>query len=468
MRYLSALAVLCYSLFLFPRFTPYINEDSAQYIILAQALRYEGAYKMLNFPHEPPCEYYPPLWPLLLSFFVKGGSNIFPLTTLSYILLLCTLLCLLLVIKGERWSILALLLFSFNPYFLYLRTQLLSEPLFLILLYLAIFFALGYLKRGKLSYLAFASVCLGLAYMTRHIGLVIFFAFVLYLCLAKRDIRGFILLGVIFLLFYLPWEIRNLKYSSPFSGNYLKACLQFDPYRPFLGMGDLRHLSLRYLLALNYILYDFTWGLLPPRGFQFLRIFMIFLLILGLSFRIKSDIKLYDFIAGFYILCLPFWPYYLEFKRLLLPVLPFLCLWYIEGVDVIIRNGRFKHLLMWVMVVASLVFSNKGLEELKLQGEKEAKDLIGICLWIRENLHDEGVIFSQSPARVYLFSRHKAVYFYPSNIEIFNSVLRYFRVKYLLYNGASEKDRVALYPLIQGFGFKLLKRRGKCCLYLLR
>ncbi len=354
--FLSVLFLVYLSVLLSQASDIYLKEDSCQYIILSQSIKAGHGYQMLNFPGEPFCEYYPLLWPALLSFFIPAKASAIDMSGILNIILFlgCFFAFKLLFekyIEDKSLAFWCWMFLIFNPYFLYLKTEFLSEPLFLLLL-AALFLSLErYCRKPDYCFIILAGSLTGLCYLTRHIAVVLFLAVFFYLISKNRQFKEASLFGFSFLLFYLPWEIVKTFHTSPFSGNPFGMLGAINPYNPgsgfCAGAGDV---IANFLNSSNLLVNDFTLLLIPHSWPGFLRLLLLGILILGVAIRLKKGIKAGDFFAAVYLFGLSFWPYTLEFKRLLLPILPFFLVFVFLGLKEIVRNNRVRNLFLAVFL----------------------------------------------------------------------------------------------------------------------
>lgn len=446
-------------LFLFPHFD-YLIPDSAQYLVLAKSIKTGQGYRMLNFPTQPPCEYYPPLWPFILSFFVPSeGINLAGARILNILLLVSILLAVGIFFNARDRiiAVLTVIIFGFNYQVLYLKDQLLSEPLFILSLYLFLIFFLKY-ERGKAPrYLVACGIISGLVYLTRYIGILLPISCSIYFLYKKRFKTLMILLGI-FSLFFVPWMMRNSCAHSLFSGSHLKSIFT-SPYVKLTFLAQY-NFGLRYLVLANYMLYDLTDLLLPLYKNHFLRYIIIFFMILGIGREIKKkNTGFKDLFFSIYFLSLPLWPYYQEYKRLLLPLLPVIIFYFLSGLRSILK-GRFFFIIVAIILIPYLIFSCLAFIKLNTVKSQEYQDMDEVFKWIKQNVPCDEVILVPNSALFYIYTDRKGIGYRIVPQKLI-ALIYHFGIKYMVYNMKDEWAKRYTYPLLRLLEFRPVFSSGK-------
>jgi 4-amino-4-deoxy-L-arabinose transferase-like glycosyltransferase len=158
---------------------------------------------------------------LALLYAVSGGSIAF--AKLAHILLLSLVAGLTFltgkVLFGNAVGFAAGMLIAIDPAQAYLSATFLSEPLFIFLMCLGIYFLVRQRAQTHWAWLVGAGICFGLAGLTRNQGW-LFAGFLVLAALATRgrvlSVRAALLVGVITAGVIAPWTIRNYLVSGEF------------------------------------------------------------------------------------------------------------------------------------------------------------------------------------------------------------------------------------------------------------
>lgn len=455
-----------YSLFLFlvPTCT-YLFPDSAQYLILARALKEGKGYRMINFPGDPECEYYPPLWPLLLSFFVPTQQMNFFLGGILNIFLLCGMLYVVGKVfeyRDERIAWIIAMALGLNSQVIIMKNQFLSDPAFILFLYLSLLFWNRYKKREEYKYLILCGLTSGLAYLTRYIGILIFVSGILYLGFYKKNFKHLMVYCGICLMFYFPWEIRNLLVNSVFSGSHIAAIFSCPPIK-ISALHKFNFIS-RYFILLNYLLYDLTALIIPQPKLYIIRYLILFFIISGIgSFLVKNKINLSDLFFAIYFLFLPLWPYYQEYKRLLLPVFPFIIFYLLSGIRLFVK-GRNYTFVIAVSMILYAVLSGCNVMKVRQFWQQQYYHLDDVFSWVKENIPSDEIIFASNSPLFYFYTARKTVS-YRTSFESFISFWKHFRIKYIVVNNKDVWAQRYLWWRLKMLNWDLVFSSGKWLIY---
>jgi 4-amino-4-deoxy-L-arabinose transferase-like glycosyltransferase len=342
--------------------------DNAQYIILAKSIL-QGKYNNLHEPGAPPHSQFPPVFPLLLAPFVALGGNSYVLPKL--LVMLCGLLTLwaayLLVrrlLSGRDW-VPVILLLALSPLFLEYVRDVFSEVPFLFFSVLALFFAVrsevG--SNRRLGQVALAGLFAAIAFLTRTQGLTLPAAIALYLLLRRRW-RDFSVFAGVFVVVWLPWFIRDL--GVPHVGGYKEQLLlknEYDPAAGYATAGDLlvrvfanaRDYGTRIMASL------FLPGWTAPGWLSVVVGLVAWALVaVGLvTFGVKRA-GLLALYAALAVALLLLWPNYWAGDRFLLPILPVLLLFLMQGLRWVGERLRLRGMVLaaTVLVVFGLSLAN--------------------------------------------------------------------------------------------------------------
>jgi 4-amino-4-deoxy-L-arabinose transferase-like glycosyltransferase len=229
---------------LIPRGFYDLGGDSAQYIILGESLAQGSGFHMVNFPGEPFCFYYPPVFPLILSLFITFfGRNLFlmhlAVASLGYAGLWIFYL-LFQRYADKKTAFLSVVLLAVNPAVAeYSAGYILSDIPYLFFSGITLLAASFYAKTEKnfLSGSGFLLICGSiLAYFSRYAGITLFFGVIaaLFFLEKKARFKKIIFFAGAFILFFLSWQIFKAGHYSAFAP-HIKQLFLVDPYAPYKG-----------------------------------------------------------------------------------------------------------------------------------------------------------------------------------------------------------------------------------------
>ncbi len=191
--------------------------DSPSYLDLSAAIRYQQTYHLQGQAEDL---VRPPGYPLLLTIFQSSQGPTLARVILVQ-LLLTSILSLLILwmftkIGYPSAGLVAGWLIAISPNLILWSLTIMSESLFTFLLVISFVWLSGYLRTGSKSQLLLAGLAMGMATLTRPIGLVIFILWIILLAISQRRSQlmekswatpGIFILGGCFLV--LPWMVRN-------------------------------------------------------------------------------------------------------------------------------------------------------------------------------------------------------------------------------------------------------------------
>ena len=454
-----------------------LGGDSAQYIILAEALSKGFGYRAVNYPNSPFFYYYPPFFSLLLCPIVYFfGRNFYLMHILVIILGFLSLFFLYNIFKryiDKKLAFFITILSATNWVFIIYSTKyILSDIPYLFLSTCTLFFLSKYLlkdnflnKEGFLTLLG-----LILSYFTRYAGITLFLGILAVLLLSHNQrVKkvGFIFIG--FLLFFLLWQItcKILNPSSLYS--HSKQLFLIDPYRPFLGtiFSNPKYLLLRLIQGVNYyyekVGYIFFFYFINKWDFltDYLSLISIILIFLGLWIKFYQDKTcVFHYYFLFYFLLIIFWPFR-EGVRFLLPTLPFMYFYFFIALKKVVSSlgQKISHSTFYILLFAFIIFNSISLLN---QGytyqdsPKYHKNFIYLHQWVKENLSQEGLFFSRKPTITYFYTNHISIV-YPFTLNpkaIWDEVLKN-DIKYIIVDEFSRETHYYLLPFLNKYRDKI-------------
>ncbi|MEO0161785.1 MAG: glycosyltransferase family 39 protein [candidate division WOR-3 bacterium] len=464
--------------------------DNAVYIHLAEAIVTGKGYKNIYLPDEPSHTQYPPGFPLLLAVpFIIFGKNILLFKILIFLSGMGALAFFYLLsrkIFPENFTILISLYLSV-PIFIIYNHWILSEIPFLFFSLGALYFLLKFCIRKHFLNFWLASSFAIYAFFIRTAGISLILGFLLYLIL-KKEYKYSIIFLALFLLFFIPWEVRNA--GIPDNTGYLRQLLAKNPYQMELGTINFSDFILR--LTGNLIFYTFTilpQTLLPVLNSRIITnicglIFLLFLII-GFGKRLKNFtiFEIY-FILGSGVLLA--WPQVWSSDRFLLPILPVLLIYLYTGFVWLQEKLKLKYFL-WVitglMIILNVIWITSQAKIAVnntinyLRGNKYAgypldwRRYFEMIEYIQENIPRDKIILARKPEFIYLLSRHKSFcYPFTTNKSEIKEALK--KADYVIFDRFQWTGTTMRYlsPVIQEHpqGFEIVYRTVYPEFYLLK
>jgi hypothetical protein len=285
------------------------------------------------------------------------------------------------------------------------------------------FFIKGQERRDAHYYVAF--ILAVYAFFIRTAGISLILAIAVFLLLRKQYKLLAIFLAI-FLLVFVPWQIRNS--SIPTENSYIDQLLAKNPYQ--MELGKIGFFDLFARAFDNFSFYAFTIlpkTILPILGSNtLLAIFgfiLLVLIIIGFIKTIKNfSIIEYYLVFGCFILFS--WPKVWSSERFLLPLLPIMVIYILYGLLWLSNKVKSKYFMP--ILIGFIVFLNflSIIPQAKtaianniscLKGDRYAgytsdwRRYFEVVEWIEKNIPADEVIMARKPEFVYLVSGHKSV-----------------------------------------------------------
>jgi hypothetical protein len=327
--------------------------DDGMYLMVAKALAAGEGYRLSGIVGEPCFHKYPPLYPLLLAFgWILNPhfpQNIVGLKSLNILIAMTTLglwgYYFQKIRRFPNWlSLLLVAVMGTNRRFLEVSTELMSEPLFMMLGVLTLILCHRFHQKSQVlrplqtSVLILLSVA---AFYTRTMAIPLIAGIGLWLWISQQRKQAlFYTLGSITL--SLPWLLwtASRKDTTYPQGDFLVRTFQETYLQSF-------RMDLRYEYNLLELVSKGASELLGNLSVQFLPLLERFFLskptlfseslILIISFALALALGRYAYLQikarqyspeGFYVsiylAILPFWSFYKVYPRFILPLLPLL------------------------------------------------------------------------------------------------------------------------------------------------
>ncbi len=458
-------AILVYEPILFT------GSDAGHYMVLGEALRNGAGYRDLHLPGMPLHTKYPPVYPTLLAGLGWiGGLQLFKLISLSL-----TAGSVWLVFHlgrrrlGDGMALIGAALFAVAPVLLLFSHLVLSEALFTFLVLLALTWA----KESDRYW--WPVVVAAAAFFTRTAGLSLLLAFAVHAALEKRPRRalgaGAIALGCI-----AGWAIYQ-HVVSPEQPPYLQQLLLVNPYD--FGTGTVGASGLLARVATNFWVYvsgqlPASFGLPAPRiGPVPPLTFAAGIVIAGLAvagwFRsVTRRIAPAGLFAFFYVGLILLWPSVWTDRRLLLPVLPLVILYALDGARGLAEwrfagRGTATAGAVAVALASAAVMSTASLIPSRITCLADYRDgspcdppehasFYALARYAAEATPERAIIANRSPATFYLLSgRRGDLYRFSQDPEVVLSGLEELGADYVVVDRLSITTLAYLVPVIEAY-----------------
>lgn len=405
-------------------------QDDATYVILAKALATGEGYRQLNLPGMPRVVHYPPGYPIFLAGLWKLWPD-FPNNVVVFKYANALLLAFgaagayafarMRAKLGVVSSALAAISGTICVLVLYVTGVVLSEPLFIALLFLTLIVGEGAVNDGKVPNAVAAGAFAGALALVRTIGIALLPALVLALLLRRRFSAAVAALatGVCIL---APWQLWAAahgadvpsvvagKYGSYLSwmvGGYRKGGSEYAFAVINKNVHDLQHL-------LDYLVMPFSSSV--ARGLALAAALVVF--VIGLTRLARRAPVAVLFILGYAVIVL-LWPF--EVIRFVMAGFPMLALGFTAGV-VAIWEARPENALAHLPRAALLTgaaaavfgfvtYNYRGYrDQWWTSVQRDSGERIGgVVSWVRDNTKPNDIVAVQDDPAVYLYTGRRAV-----------------------------------------------------------
>lgn len=326
-----------------------LGGDNAYYMLLAKSLASFDGYRGFtpgNLPHVN----YPPIFPLMLAPVIwLFGINFLACHVVVVMTELFALIFLYFLYRrqsGQHIALLCCAIFALNYFVNLSLVRILSEFPYLMITAAALLLAekaeTG--NKARIQYI-WLPILVSLAYLTRTAGLSFFVAFLFY-SLYRKQYRILLWNTPILFIPYLAWKLRARIYGA--SDSYFSE-LWLKNYRdPGLGNVSILEFFERIQLNIQKIaqgICDFVFPIGQEHSIVII-LLVCGLILIGYSWRlIRKQGGLMEFYVPVYLFMLAVWPIYEP--RKLMPVMPFIYLYLLIGINYairIIRSGGKKYI----------------------------------------------------------------------------------------------------------------------------
>ncbi|MCP4652147.1 MAG: glycosyltransferase family 39 protein [Candidatus Omnitrophica bacterium] len=463
--------------------------DSAQYITVAESVASGQGLRMLNYPGEPICVMYPPVFPLLLSSVVFFfGRNFYLMYLLVAFLGFLSLIMFYHIFKKYSDSKMAFFTIFFLAvnwnYIIYCARYIRSEIPYLFFSACVLFMLGKYIDKPKWFNRdgLFLILTLALTYFTRHIGVILFFSVITALWFSRKEVgmKKILLVGGGFLVVFLGWNVFKFIYRS-YVVSQFKLLFAVDAYALDKGtfLQHPEYIFTRFVSGIDYYskriaeiicLYPMTKWQLWQSFAPFVTTGLIFLGLWRKFIENRKCVLTYYFL--FYFFLVIFWPFH-EGIRFLVPLMPLLIFYFLIGTKTVagLFPKKLKQLVFLSVVIAIFAVNCLTTVAFSTYFPPSLSPGFGNFVrahgWISENLPEDGVICSRKPRLTYLYTGHQSLSYKFSldPDEVYEELLKN-KIKYLVLDEFSTKTVRYLLPMMRKYSdeFKLLLRVGNTSL----
>lgn len=455
---------------------PFVGGDNAGYMALAESIEKGLGYRDVYLPDTPRHAQYPPVYPAILALTRALGGSLVAFKALSLVFTATALIFLFLLGKrrlGDEAAIALSLGFALNPVLLYYSHWVLSEAPFVLFTLVALWAAEGMEDSNR--YLGLALGAGILAYLTRAAGLPLLLALLIALGW-RREWRRLGVAAVPIVAAVGAWWTWGRLAASESAQRYSSNFLLIDPYNPargYVGPGELlaRLLNTLSLYSVD-VLPQSLGGIAAAGGGINLLALLVGLGVIALALvawirRIRQG-RASEWFVLFYTGLICLWPTVWTDRRFLLPLLPLLLLYALDGLDwcfeflrarrpiwVLPAVGGILLLLTVPHQIRTVSFNQECLRFYRL-GDRLAcypppwRAFVESAYWVRDNTDRDAIIVNRKPRLFYHFSgRRGDVYPFTTAEDAVFAFLDRIGADYVVVSGVSGTSARYLIPVIR-------------------
>lgn len=408
--------------------------DDAHYIILAESLASGQGYELINFPNPQLERAFPAGFPLLLTPLTFLFPNNYSILKLFSLLLWLASIYLIYKIFSQKLSSPYLEIFvtliALNPLLIGTSVMVMSESAYLFFSLLALVghaFSVTTPVNEKYSInkksgwkpdlrMIFISIIIFYTAMIRTVGVALFISFILYLLFTRR-FRDVVISIIVFLIgILIQGFITGSLLSTGYQSQVFNASVLEKVGQVWLNMlgyaNEVLSSSLIPIFGSRFdsILENYGVGFIP---FIF-NVIILFLMAWGM-FNTNPKLEWMHIYFVIYVLgILSFWnPEVGSVKaRFLIPILPFLYFYFLQGIKYFIEKiSQSKRVAFAFATLISLVLLARNIQDIRNPVKNQITDLSIGASWIAENSPADSIIMVNEPVPVYPHVQRKTINF---------------------------------------------------------
>jgi hypothetical protein len=431
--------------------------DDSLYVVTGKAMAAGDGYRIPSLPQSPPQTKYPPLYPLVLALVwricPRFPQNLTPMLYVSVILALVLPLCAWGYLRNRRYAspwqcvvIIALLSFNFRE--LLLATSLLSELLYGVLSVAALWLGDAYIESRRRRTGLLLSLFIILALLTRISGIALLIAVILHLRRERIRKSGLVVVIPPILAFglWLAWcyaagssssSSPELSFYTSYSQDWMQMVSDYarqigQPAITALALLALKNLFMSVVASTSVVVMGLSYQGLPtlwgfPVGLLSIVVCFSLLLFGFLSQRLSHPGIIHTYTITYLLLHI-MWPY-TAYDRFLMPILPFLLLYFVCAVGKAAKTATREvrlafspwRLAMTAPTATMLLLGSLFIGYNQLAGwtRKVAEDRADTArftecdmptfAWIRRNTKPSDTLVCYQDVKYFLFTDRRAV-----------------------------------------------------------
>lgn len=405
-------------------------QDDAIYTILARALATGEGYRMINLPGDPHATHYPPGYPFFLSLLWRLAPNfpdnivLFKFANAGW-LAVAALGASAYARSRLGWAIvpsaLAAAAGTLAIVVLLVTGVVLSEPMFMALLFPALLASERAADTGSVRTAALAGLLCGILALVRTLGAIVIPA-ALILLVWRRHWRAAATLALVAMACLVPWQLWLNAWQHEIPPVLMG---KYGSYGPWLaeGLRDGGSAFVREVIIANVQSLDqfLNFAFMPvravwPRGVAFVTVCALGVLGAGTLVR-RAPVSAW-FLAGYMAVILA-WPF--EPNRFVLALWPLLTLTWLSGILMIwrwrpgLRFGRAVRVLALVLAVAVSTgfvaynargYGNQWWASVQRDSGRRAKPIVE---WVAAATAPGDVLMTDDDLMVYLYTGRRGM-----------------------------------------------------------
>ena len=430
--------------------------DDAWYVVLAKALAQGQGFRLISSASTPIQPLYPPGFPALLSLVVRASpefpGNVLLLKAVSVAAMLGVGVLTYIYLHAHRafsreMAFLSAIAVTITPAFVFLATSTVMSECVFTLCQLAAVVAVHRTaetqdERTARKYAVLAGVLAGATMLVRSAGMAVIVAAVLWLLKERRWRRAAVFVGVACVC-VLPWMVHaRLNAPTPAEQAAHGGAVAYDYVdqlsmrwagAPVFGRVSAADLAKRVQTNLVDIFGRSVGGILVPvffrgsgesgeevislatHGMGAAQSMSISLLLAAVAFvgyiqSVRRGASVAEFLVPLALVIVVLWPYW-SF-RFVLPLTPFLLLYFARGVQLLAPRAVTIVLLLLIGLHAydHVGYVARARSTGDISWLTQAREVDAVLEWInRGGLGDEGILVTTNPGLVYLRTGRKAI-----------------------------------------------------------
>ena len=400
-------------------------QDDAIYTVLAKALATGEGYRMINLPGSPHATHYPPAYPFFLSLLWRISpsfpDNIVLFKFANALWLGLTALGAFVFARTRlQWTQLGAALGAVAGTLaivvLLVTGVVLSEPMFMALLFAALLLSERAVEEKSLAIAALAGVAGGVLTLVRTMGIVIVPA-TLLIMLSRRNYRGALVMVAAAAVFLVPWNLWLNAWQHEIPPVLMG---KYGAYGPWLADGFQQGggaFARDVVIANIMSVHRFLGYFFAPVSFAWARtiayVGVLVLLGIGLSILARRSAITLLFVMGYAAITL-LWPF--EPDRFVIGVWPVFTLCLLAGIreiwiwkpgQVALRGARTVTLGLSLALMAGFLsfnvrgYRNQFWASIQRDSGRRAKPM---AEWVATNTTHSDVVMTDDDVLIYLYT----------------------------------------------------------------